>query len=421
MLHPLGISVSRMKILFVTNVLPNSAGGGTPRRAAMHLQALRGIGDVTVVLPPTDGAILPDVAGMTILERDHALTDVRMWLHEGSRSRVKQPIHALRRLNLVDGRASAAEAKQFRAQLADDFDLVFAFRLRSAIWWESVFGQRAKATRVADLDDIESTVFARKIQHLGGPWWWQAKLRHELRWLRRTERRVAKQWDGVSLCSRLDADRFAQLTGVEPWIVPNAYHFGAVTPEPPAAPCSLLFVGTFGYFPNAEGVQWFVKAIWPQVRAALGDGVALSLVGLHPTPAILALNDHEGITVAGDVPSVAPYYENANIVIAPLQAGSGTRIKLIEAAALGRAIVTTSLGCEGLGFVDGVHAEIADNPVDFAHRVTALAQDPARRVRLAATARVHAMEAFSAQSVTATLQHNILALASAHGKAVEAA
>lgn len=396
-----------MKILFITNVVPDSSGGGASRRAAIHLRALRELGEVTLVLPPIDGAPTTELAGLTVFERGHALTDVRMWRHEGSRSRLAQPVHALRRLNLVDGRASSSEAKHFRAVLSGEFDLVFAFRMRSAIWWESVFGRHSRALRVADLDDIESTVFAKRSQHLGGPWWWRAKLRHELRWLRRTERRVAAEWDAVSLCSRLDADRFARMTGVEPWIVPNAYAFGPTAPEPPTPPCRLLFVGMFNYFPNAEGIAWFVEAIWPQVRAELGDGVELTLVGLYPTAPILALGERDGITVAGNVPSVDPYYAEANIVIAPLLAGSGTRIKLIEAAAKRRAIVTTTLGCEGLGFVDGLHAEIADDPADFAARIVGLARDAARRVEMAEACYELARTAFSAETVVDGLRERI--------------
>lgn len=405
-----------MKILFIANVVPDSSGGGTPRRAAMHLRALRTLGEVTLVLPPIDGALPTELAGMTLFERGHALADVRLWRHEGSQSWLVRPFHALRRPNFVDGRAFASEAKHFRGVLAGQFDLVFAFRMRSVIWWESVFGRRSRALRVADLDDIESIVFVKKTQHSGGPWWWRAKLRHELRWLRRTERRVAAQWDAVSLCSRLDADRFAGMTGVEPWIVPNAYAFAPTEPEPPTPPCRLLFVGSFGYFPNTEGVAWFIETIWPRVRAALGaetgGGVELTLVGFNPTPAILALGARDGITVAGNVPSVDPYYEAAHIVIAPLLAGSGTRIKLIEAAAKRRAIVTTTLGCEGLGFVDGIHAEIADDPADFAARIVRLARDARRRGELAAACYELARAAFSAETVAEGLRGRIARLLS---------
>ena len=107
------------------------------------------------------------------------------------------------------------------------------------------------------------------------------------------------------------------------------------------------------------------------------------------------------------MPSVDPYYTAANIVIAPLHAGSGTRIKLIEAAAKRRAIVTTSLGCEGLGFVDGVHAEIADDPADFAARIVALARDAGRRAKLADACRELAKATFLQEAVIRDLQNQI--------------
>jgi len=396
-----------MKILFISNVVPNSAGGGSPRRAAIQLKALREMGQVTLVIPPLDGSPVSDIEGVTVVERGHALALVRKWRHDASHSPAKRFVHGLRRLNLADGRAHREEATQFRARLSEDFDLVFAFRLWSVLWWETVFRPTSRSVRIADLDDIESNVFARKIRGSTGAWWWRAKLRHQLRWLRRTERRVATEWDAVCLCSRLDADRFVGITGVEPWIVPNAYAFGPTAPEPQTPPCRLLFVGTFGYFPNFEGVLWFVETIWPKVRAELGEGAELALVGLDPTPAILALNGRDGITVAANVPSVDPYYAAANIVIAPLHTGSGTRIKLLEAAAKRRAIVTTTLGCEGLGFVDGVHAEIADDPADFAARIIALARDAERRAEMANACREFAEARFSQETVTENLKDRI--------------
>lgn len=405
-----------MRILFVSNVVPNSAGGGSPRRAALHLEALRHLGEVTLILPPVEGLPLPDIAGLTVYERDYSLVDIRAWRQEGSKSRLKQPYHRLRRPNHVDARALPEDVARFRRLLAVPFDLVFVFRLRSVIWLESVLGEKLQALRVVDLDDIESRVFEKKIEFAAGPWWQRAKYRRELRWLRLREKHVSRNWHAVCLCSRLDADRFQQSTGSEPWIIPNAYRFGPISTEKQDLPIRLLFVGTFSYFPNAEGIIWFVESIWPKVRAALGEGVELILAGLQPTPDIMALSGCNGIRVAGDVPSVEPFYDAANIVIAPLRAGSGTRIKLIEAAAKGRAIVTTTLGCEGLGFVDGVHVEMADEPTDFAARIIELARDNRRRQELAQACYQHAEALFSEDRVIADLRRRIRELMSEIGR-----
>jgi polysaccharide biosynthesis protein PslH len=87
------------------------------------------------------------------------------------------------------------------------------------------------------------------------------------------------------------------------------------------------------------------------------------------------------------VEDVTPYYRNAAVVVAPLRAGGGTRLKVLEAMALGRAVVSTTVGCEGLDVRDGSEIVIADDPVEFAHRVLELLRDPARRAQLACQAR----------------------------------
>lgn len=401
-----------MRIAFVSYHMPDPNGGGSPQRAANHLQALLELGEVTLIVPQARGQSpsgLAELPGLKVLRRGPTLPDLRLRSHQGARSRLARAWHAWRRLHYIDARASKEDLERFARELPGSFDLVFAGRLASAVWWESLDRNKTSGgeVRVVDFDDIESRVLAKWVESISYSRFWMWKLRRQVEWLKRVERRVAQDWDAVCLCSRLDADRLVSQAGVEPWIVPNAYAFEPISPEPPALPCQLLFVGTFSYFPNAEGVLWFVKEIWPAVRAELGEGVELTLVGLSPTPEITALGEVAGITVAGNVPSVDPYYDAANIVIAPLQAGSGTRIKLIEAAAKGRAIVTTALGCEGLGFVDGIHAEIADDPADFAARIVALARGPGRREQLVGACRAFAEASFSQETVKRDLQQRI--------------
>jgi glycosyltransferase involved in cell wall biosynthesis len=400
-----------MQILYVTNEVPDPSGGGSQRRAAMHLRALERLGDVTMIVPPLDGSALQFAGVRATHEREPTLAEDRFWRHEGSQSPIKRKIHALRKLNYVDARARPSDIARFPALLDTHYDLMFAFRLRSVVWWESIFGREPQAgtRRVVDLDDIESVVFEKRIKDVTLPFW-KWKFTRELAWLRATEIRVAQQWDAFCQCSEVDVARMETMTGRTAWQIPNAYDFEPVIPEAAMGPAKILFVGTLSYFPNVEGIDWFVTRAWPVIRNALQDQVELEVVGLRPPAEVLAMDALPGISVTANAPSVLPYYHAAQIVIAPLLAGSGTRIKLIEAAALGRAIVTTSLGCEGLDFVDGVHAEIADNPIDFAQRVVALARDPVRRARLAEAARIHAMQAFSADAVTATLERSLRAL-----------
>jgi glycosyltransferase involved in cell wall biosynthesis len=153
-----------------------------------------------------------------------------------------------------------------------------------------------------------------------------------------------------------------------------------------------------------------VAQVWPLIRRELSDGVTLTLVGFDPPDTIRALGKEEGVRVVANAPELRPHYDHASLVIVPLLAGSGTRIKVLEAASFGRAIVTTALGCEGLDFVDGRHAAIADRPESFAAAVVRLAKDPAARAALAATALAHVTSRFSAEAIQAGMIEKIRAL-----------
>lgn len=403
--------IERPKILYISNEVPDPDGSGSQRRAATHFLALERLGEVTLIVPPLDGKPMKLGNVQTVYEREPTMAEDRFWRHEGAQSSIKRAFHALRKLNFVDARARPADRIRFQAMLALRFDLVFAFRLRSVVWWESISGRAhpAHGARVVDFDDIESLVFQKKIESEHSCFW-KWKFARELAWLQATEKRVARQSDALCLCSEIDINRMMALTGKTAWKIPNAVHFPAARGEPDSNSGAILFVGTLSYFPNEQGILWFVNNVWPMVQNAVGGQAHLHIVGLRPPPSLLALGDTPGITVTGNAPSVLPHYEQAQIVIAPLHAGSGTRIKLIEAASFGRAIVTTTLGCEGLGFVDGVHAEIADDPVEFAQRVVALSRDPERRARLANAARDYAQRHFSVEKVATDLEARLRTL-----------
>jgi len=153
-----------------------------------------------------------------------------------------------------------------------------------------------------------------------------------------------------------------------------------------AARNALLFVGTLGYPPNADAALWFCRDILPLIQHAVPD-VSLAIVGRSPRASVSALRQQPGVRVHENVAALAPFYENANIVIVPLRAGGGTRLKILEAMAYGRAVVSTPLGAEGLEVREGETIALADSPQTFAARVIALLQNRAERERLARNAR----------------------------------
>ncbi len=145
---------------------------------------------------------------------------------------------------------------------------------------------------------------------------------------------------------------------------------------------TLLFVGTMSYPPNADAMLYFCKRTLPLIREKVPD-ITLVIVGQHPPQEIRELAADDNIMVTGEVSDLKPYYEQAQVVIVPLRAGGGTRLKILEAMAFGRSVVSTKLGCEGLRLKNGEQILIADKPRDFAECICHLLADASERARIA--------------------------------------
>jgi glycosyltransferase involved in cell wall biosynthesis len=158
---------------------------------------------------------------------------------------------------------------------------------------------------------------------------------------------------------------------------------------------TILFVGTLGYVPNAEAVNWFVSRVWPRLQRALHYRVQLTIVGRNPPKAIARLRWRRGVTVAASVTDVGSYYRDADIAIVPLAAGGGTRFKVIEAATHGVPLVTTAFGIEGTTFQPGLDVLVANGHELFTQSCLQLLRDDLRRRRLAASARIKARRDYS--------------------------
>jgi glycosyltransferase involved in cell wall biosynthesis len=171
-------------------------------------------------------------------------------------------------------------------------------------------------------------------------------------------------------------------------------------PGSPRAPeATILFTGTFGYGPNREGLAWFVSKVWPLVKrelpschfVAAGRGAAEAVRTLAAgVPGIVALSDPE---------DMRPAFEEAWVVVVPLLAGGGTRLKILEAMAMECPVVSTSLGAEGIPMESGRHGVLADSPEAFAAALRDLLQDHRRRERLASEALAFARERYDWQSL----------------------
>jgi sugar transferase (PEP-CTERM/EpsH1 system associated) len=147
----------------------------------------------------------------------------------------------------------------------------------------------------------------------------------------------------------------------------------------------LVFVGSMDYAPCVDAALFFCHEVLPRIRSIVGE-VELWIVGRNPVPEVRKL-EGDGIHVTGQVDDVVSYYSRSTACVVPLRAGGGTRLKILEAMALGRPVISTSIGCEGLDVIDGKHLLVGDTPEQFAKQTVRLLTDHALHLHITTNAR----------------------------------
>jgi polysaccharide biosynthesis protein PslH len=168
------------------------------------------------------------------------------------------------------------------------------------------------------------------------------------------------------------------------------------------APGRIIFTGSMEYYPNVQAVLLFAQKCWPLIRAQFPTAT-WQIVGKNPLPDVLKLAELPGISVIGSVPDMRPYLSQAQVAIAPLLIGGGTRLKILEALAMQKAVVSTSLGCEGLAVTTGKHLMVADQYDQFAKDTVTLLRDAQLRAALGKAGRVLAEGTYSWDHYRASL------------------
>jgi glycosyltransferase involved in cell wall biosynthesis len=212
------------------------------------------------------------------------------------------------------------------------------------------------------------------------------RLHNSANWpkIRREEMSAWRQFDGVSFTSALDEQRARSLVpSVRSTVIPNAVdveHFKPAGDDPSSDGCTVLFFGAINYYPNIDGLLFFLREVWPRLLPS-HPRARLKIVGQHPTPEILA---HSGprVEVAGLVDDVRRHLAQAAVVIVPLRLGGGTRLKVLESMAMARPVVSTSIGAEGIDVAPEHNILLADDPASFAAAVGRLLDEPDLAARI---------------------------------------
>jgi glycosyltransferase involved in cell wall biosynthesis len=215
--------------------------------------------------------------------------------------------------------------------------------------------------------------------------------------LRREELTTYGDADGVYLCSVADQLRLLdQIPGARTVVIPNAADVEYYQPratDPASDERTVIFFGHLSYFPNIDGVTYFVQEIWPRVTQ-VHPKARLKIIGGQAPRSLLDLA-RPGIELTGFVPDLRPHLAAAAAVVVPLRLGGGTRLKIVEAMAMGKAIVSTSLGVEGIEAVPGRDLLVGDQPAAFARAVNLLLAEPSFAARLGQSARQLAVRRYA--------------------------
>lgn len=260
--------------------------------------------------------------------------------------------------------------------------------------------EAAGAATVIGHQNVESSMMRRRALFEPNPFT-RAYCLYEANRLAAYERAMCPRANANVMVSADDAAQLARETGAaHVAVVSNGVDVESLQPvEREPGSKTLIFAGRQDQHANHDAARHFASTAWPAIRAAQPDA-RLLVVGANPPADVQALaNAGLGIEVTGFVPDVRPYFERAAAAVIPIRAGGGTRLKVLDALALGMPVISTTFGASGLDLEPGVDVLIADEPDDFVAQVLRLFGDPDLQARLSARARRIAEDRFSWQRI----------------------
>jgi glycosyltransferase involved in cell wall biosynthesis len=372
-------------VLWVTDEPPDrNQGGGNIRQAGL-LDGICDRVDVTLLLV---GHLRDEVTRAKLGEVLEIPTPRRRTPRSLTQRRIRDIWHAVVRRRPAEILVSAPVRRAMKpalGRLADDFDVVVVhhFHLaplvppkRRAKWLlhpHNVLSIRAGDELLTEPGRRQRWLLGRQVIKSA-----------------RYEKQAAAAYDGLMFVSDEDATAMAGKHGERARgpviVVPNGVDPSAFTASPIPREPRVVLPASLNYRPNVLGALWFCDEVWPRVQSEV-PGARFDLVGRDPVDEVLELARLPGVEVHPNVPRIAPWLERARVVVVPLWIGSGTRLKALDAMAACRPVVGTSIGLQGLGVVDGVHACIADDPSSMADSIVQLLTSDATAESLAVAGR----------------------------------
>jgi len=374
-----------VRLLFLSMTLPWPPNNGHRMRTWSILRALAAEGHETTLLA---FAYPADLGGDTGPLREVC---TRLEVVPLELASLAGWIGALDRLRALMGSAPYAAGRYRSPEMAGRIQSQLESGRFDAVIVDTVFGTvNLPPTDVPLLlnnVDVEHVVLERYVRYERNP----AKRLYawlEARRLRRFEAEACRRAAVGMPCSPVDeAWLHALCPGLPLVIVPNVVDTAEYAPPGEEAGDVVLYQGGLDWYPNRDAVQFFASEILPRVRRSR-PGTRFVVAGRNPSPAFRRrLASVPGLEITGTVPDMRPVLSRASVCVVPLRIGSGTRIKILEAAAMGKPVVSTRLGAEGLNFAEDLEILLADDPTAFSRRVVRLLEDAAFRRAVGEAAR----------------------------------
>ena len=400
------------RILVVTPSIPYPPNWGFGIRVYQFLKHLSRTHQVSLLCYAHPG----EEAKIAALQKIcHAVHTAPAPLNHQADKRVAQLFSLLSPRSFSTGslRTPAMQALLTRLLEIEKYDIV---QIESSQLGSYPFG--TQPVLVVDEHNLEYELLYRMYQTERSP------LRRLYNWMeyakfKREEQHCWQKADACILTSEREQQILnAQMPAKPTHVAPNGVDVEYFQPSPePVDLNSLVFTGLISYRPNTDAVLFFVHEVLPHIVKARPEAV-FSIVGMGPPDEVLRLAG-PNVKVTGEVPDVRPYIQNASIFVVPLRMGSGTRLKVLEGLAMGKPMVSTRLGCEGIEVRDGEHLLMEDDPQAFAQAVVRLMEDRELSARLGTAGRALVEQNYSWESIVQAMQQFHLQLLQKRQQGVE--
>jgi glycosyltransferase involved in cell wall biosynthesis len=404
-----------MRILFVSKHFPEDLSTkvhGVFKRFKMFLDAIKDIAEIDLLYYVPHGTNTSP-SSVTQLEQSfstHFKVPIRLFLRERSDNKnfisklasyvvgtfvfVKQPHYS--------DTAGNRQVKAFETCLRYNPDAVFVHRLGAMC--PLLLTRRALPPVFFDLDDIEHLAFKRGLRYLRR---FSTRLLNYLLFpvLCQGEYKAIQLANRTFVCSDDDRKYLTNRWGLKGVVkVPNAVEIPES--QPMTSEQTLLFLGSYSHKPNIDAAEFLIRKIWPLVHRALPTAT-LIIAGYPPDKIPSYRAGIQGVWFAGFVEDLEGLYRQSRVVCAPILSGSGTRVKIIEAAAYCRPVVSTRIGAEGIEMEDGYEIFLRDDPKSFAEACIRLLNDYELCEQIGAAARAAVIDKYDQIKIKRMIQEII--------------